>query len=121
MLPSCFTIYALSMLIFFTFLSEAEKLISSNTFSKIVCNRLAPIFSISSLTFAAISAISDIESSLKTNSTPSLDISSTYCLSRLFSGSLRILIKSSLFKAESSTLFGNLPCNSGKRSDGFDK
>ena len=43
----------------------------------------------------------------------------TYCLIKLKSGSLKILLKSSLVNASSSTLMGSLPCNSGSKSEGF--
>ena len=112
--------YLSSIVISVCFFSDAVKLISSRIFSRIVCNLLAPIFSTSSLTFVAIIAISDTASSENDNFTPSVAINSIYCFIKLFSGSLRILIKSSFPSAVSSTLFGNLPCNSGRRSEGFD-
>src|SRR5207237_277111 len=51
---------------------------------------------------------------------PSVRISASYCLMRHASVSVRMRRKSSSFKGDSSTLIGNLPCNSGKRSEGFD-
>ena len=45
--------------------------------------------------------------------------SALYCLIKLLSGSFRILLKSSSLRAFNSTLIGNLPCNSGNRSDCF--
>ena len=42
-----------------------------------------------------------------------------YCLIKLLSGSSNILLKSSLVKAFNSTLIGNLPCNSGNKSEGL--
>jgi len=43
----------------------------------------------------------------------------SYCFIKLLSGSLSILIKSSLVSGFNSTLIGNLPCSSGNKSDGF--
>ena len=77
------------------------------------------MFSTSSFTCVAIFAISDMAFSENFKFTPSVAINSSYCLIKLFSGSFRILIKSSLFKADSSTLLGNLPWSSGRRSEGF--
>ena len=87
-------------------LSEAVKLISSKILSIIVCNLLAPIFSTVLLTSLAIDAIKSIPSSLKLSSTFSVFNKALYCLIKLLSGSFKILLKSSLFKASSSTLIG---------------
>ena len=97
----------------------AVKLISSKTLSIIVCNLLAPIFSTLEFTSVARLAIVSIPSSLNSKSTFSVFKRALYCLIKLLSGSLRILLKSLLVKASSSTLIGSLPCNSGNRSDGF--
>ena len=106
----------------FTFcpdLSDAEKLISSKTFSIIVCNLLAPIFStvelISVDNFAKVS-IPSLENS---KSTFSVFNKALYCFIKLLSGSFKILIKSASVKAFNSTLIGSLPCNSGSKSDGL--
>ena len=71
------------------------------------------------LTYEAILAIASIPSSENSNSTFSVFKRATYCLIKLKSGSLRILLKSLLVKASSSTLIGSLPCNSGSRSEGL--
>ena len=94
-------------------------LMSSNIFSMIVCNRLAPIFSTVVFTSEAILAIASIPSSENSKSTFSVFNNATYCLIKLKSGSLKILLKSSLVNASNSTLIGNLPCNSGNRSEGL--
>ena len=119
MSPIWSTTYFLSISILSDFLSDAAKLISSRIFSKIVWSLLAPIFSTSSLTLVAIEATSDIASSEKFRFTPSVEMSSTYCFIRLFSGSFNILIKSSFPNAFSSTLLGRRPCNSGSKSEGL--
>ena len=95
------------------------KLISSRIFSIIVCNLLAPIFSTVAFTSEAILAIASIPSSVNSSSTFSVFNNATYCLIKLKSGSLRILLKSSLDNASSSTLIGSLPCNSGSKSEGL--
>ena len=112
-------IYSLLIIIFSPALSVAVKLISSKIFSIIVCNLLAPIFSTAVFTSEAILAIASIPSSENSRSTFSVFKRATYCFIKLKSGSLKILLKSSLVKASSSTLIGNLPCNSGSRSDGY--
>ena len=65
--------------------------------------------------FASIS----MPSSEKSKSTSSVLSNALYCFIKLLSGSFKILMKSSSVKAFNSTLIGNLPCNSGKRSDGL--
>ena len=107
------------IIIFSPALSVAVKLISSRIFSIIVCNLLAPIFSTVAFTSDAILAIVSIPSSENSRSTFSVLSNATYCLIKLKSGSFNILLKSSLVKASSSTLIGNLPCNSGSKSDGL--
>jgi len=87
----------------------AVKLISSKTFSIIVCNLLAPIFSTVELTSVAREAIVSIPSSENSKSTFSVFNRALYCLIKLLSGSFNILLKSSLVKASSSTLIGSLP------------
>ena len=87
----------------------AVKLISSKTFSIIVCNLLAPIFSTVELTSVARQAIVSIPSSENSKSTFSVFNRALYCLIKLLSGSFNILLKSSLVKASSSTLIGSLP------------
>ena len=84
-----------------------------------MCNLLAPIFSTLVFTSDAMLAIASIPSSENSSSTFSVFSRATYCLIKLKSGSLKILLKSSLVKASSSTLIGSLPCNSGSKSDGF--
>ena len=112
-------IYSLLIIIFSPDLSVAVKLISSNIFSIIVCNLLAPIFSTVVFTSDAILAIVSMPSSENSSSTFSVFNRAIYCLIKLKSGSLKILLKSSLVKASSSTLIGNLPCNSGNKSEGL--
>ena len=112
-------IYSLLIIIFSPARSVAVKLISSNIFSIIVCNLLAPIFSTVAFTSEAMFAIASIPSSENSKSTFSVFNKATYCLIKLKSGSLKILLKSSLVKASNSTLIGNLPCNSGSKSDGL--
>ena len=107
------------MIIFSPARSVAVKLISSNIFSIIVCNLLAPIFSTVVFTSEAIFAMASIPSSENSKSTFSVFNNATYCLIKLKSGSLNILLKSSLVKASSSTLIGSLPCNSGSKSEGL--
>ena len=58
-------------------------------------------------------------SSVNSKSTFSVLSNALYCLIKLLSGSFKILLKSSLFNASSSTLIGSLPCNSGSKSEGF--
>ena len=84
-----------------------------------VCNLLAPIFSTVAFTSDAILAIASIPSSENSRSTFSVFKRATYCLIKLKSGSLNILLKSSLVNASNSTLIGNLPWSSGNKSDGF--
>ena len=84
-----------------------------------VCNLLAPIFSTDALTSDAIFAIVSIPSSENSRSTFSVFNKAMYCLIKLKSGSFKILLKSSLVKASSSTLIGSLPCNSGSKSEGL--
>ena len=64
-------------------------------------------------------AIVSMPSSENSSSTFSVFKSATYCFIKLKSGSLKILLKSSLDNASSSTLIGNLPCSSGSKYDGF--
>ena len=71
------------------------------------------------LTSEAIFAIASIPSSENSRSTFSVFSKAMYCFIKLKSGSLKILLKSSLVRASSSTLIGSLPCNSGSRSDGL--
>ena len=64
-------------------------------------------------------AIESIASSVTSSVTPSVAISAMYCLIRLASGSVRIRRKSFFVKGCSSTRIGNLPCSSGRRSEGL--
>ena len=89
---SCFLTKLRSIVTFFSLLSLASKLISSSKFSKIVCNLLAPISSISILKLAACVAISSIESVVNSNSIFSVAIKAIYCFIKLDSGSVRIFI-----------------------------
>ena len=100
-------------------LSVAVKLISSNIFSIIVCNLLAPIFSTVALTSDAIFAIVSIPSLENSRSIFSVFNKAIYCLIKLKSGSFNILLKSSLVKASNSTLIGSLPWSSGNKSEGL--
>ena len=68
------------MIIFSPALSVAVKLISSNIFSIIVCNLLAPIFSTVAFTSEAMFAIASIPSSANSKSTFSVFNKATYCL-----------------------------------------
>ena len=111
--------YFLSTVIVSPALSVALKLISSSTFSIIVCSLLAPIFSTEELTSADILANISMPSSVKTKFTLSVFNNSLYCFIKLLSGSFKILLKSSSLRASSSTLIGNLPCNSGNKSEGL--
>ena len=92
-------IYLPSTVIFSPDLSVAVKLISSNTLSIIVCNLLAPMFSTDEFTSLAICAIVLIPSSVNSKSTFSVFKRALYCFIKLLSGSFRILLKSSSFKA----------------------
>ena len=83
---------------FFTTFIGASKLISSKIFSKIVCNLLAPIFSIVELMCVDISAIVSIASSVNSSVTFSVLRRAVYCLIKLLSGSFKIFIKSFLLK-----------------------
>ena len=67
----------------------------------------------------AIFAIASIPSSENSRSTFSAFKRDMYCLIKLKSGSLKILLKSSLVNASSSTLIGSLPWSSGNKSDGL--
>ena len=80
---------------------------------------LAPIFSTVEFTSVAILAIASIPSSENSKSTFSVLSKALYCFIKLLSGYLRIFLKSSLVNASNSTLIGNLPCNSGNKSDGL--
>ena len=84
-----------------------------------MCSLLAPIFSTVAFTSDAMFAIVSIPSSENSSSTFSVFNNATYCLIKLKSGSLKILLKSSLVNASNYTLIGNLPCSSGNKSDGF--
>ena len=68
------------------------------------------MFSTLEFTSVARLAIVFIPSSEKSKSTFSVFSNALYCFIKLLSGSLRILLKSSLVKASSSTLIGSLPC-----------
>ena len=76
-------IYSLLIIIFSPDLSVAVKLISSNIFSIMVCNLLAPIFSTVAFTSDAIFAIVSIPSSENSKSTFSVFNNATYCLIKL--------------------------------------
>ena len=84
-----------------------------------MCSLLAPIFSTLELTSVARLAIVSIPSSENSSSTFSVFNNALYCFIKLLSGSLRILLKSSLVKASNSTLIGSLPWSSGNKSEGF--
>ena len=77
------------------------------------------MFSTVAFTSEAMFAIVSIPSSENSRSTFSVFNKATYCLIKLKSGSLKILLKSSLVSASNSTLIGNLPWSSGRRSDGL--
>ena len=79
------------------------------------------MFSVISLTLAAIAAISLIASSVKVTSTFSVLRSARYCLIRAFLGSVSILTKSASERLLSSTLMGKRPWSSGIRSEGFEE
>ena len=113
------SIYSLLITIFSPARSVAVKLISSKIFSIIVWSLLAPIFSTVEFTSDAILAIASIPSFENSKSTFSVLSNALYCFIKLLSGSLRILLKSSLVKASSSTLIGSLPWSSGNKSDGL--
>ena len=117
--PIFFWIYFESTVIVSPDLSVAVKLISSRTLSIIVCNLRAPIFSTVEFTSLATVAIVSIPSSVNSKFTFSVFKRALYCLIKLLSGSFKILLKSSLFRASSSTLIGNLPWSSGNKSEGF--
>ena len=71
------------------------------------------------LTSAEILANISMPSSVNSRLTFSVFNNSLYCLIKLLSGSLRILLKSSSLSAFNSTRIGNLPCNSGNKSEGL--
>src|SRR5699024_12611102 len=51
---------------------------------------------------------------------PSFLINAVYCFNKALEGSFKILSKSFTDNLSNSTRIGNLPCNSGIKSDGFD-
>ena len=87
--------------------------------SIIVCKRLAPIFSVLSLTCHAALAKAWMPSSLNETSTPSVANKAMYCSVNDAFGSVKILTKSLVVNACNSTRIGNLPYNSGIKSEGF--
>ncbi len=72
------------------------------------------------LTLKAISAIFSTASCVKINLIPSALRSAMYCFKSEFSGSFKILTKSSLDNAFNSTRIGKRPCSSGIKSLGLD-
>src|SRR6267154_1753187 len=84
MSASCFVTYAASTFTFFFFKSGASNEISSRTFSKIVCKRRAPIFSVCSFTVVANFATVATASSVIFSLMPSVSSSATYCLLSAF-------------------------------------
>ena len=60
-------------------------------------------------------------SSVKLILTPSVASKALYCSVKDAWGSTKILSKSSAVNACSSTRIGNLPCNSGIKSEGLDE
>ena len=80
-----------------------------DVYKRQVCNRLAPIFSVSSLTSLAMAAISSTASDVNTSSMPSVARSAIYCLIKAFSGSQRIRLKSSLVRPVSYTHLSDSP------------
>src|SRR6185437_1336581 len=85
-----------------------------------VCSRRAPIFSMRSLTRAAMRAISAMPSTLKSSVAPSASTSAAYCLVSAFSGSVMMRTKSCSVSGLSSTRMGKRPCSSGIRSLGLE-
>src|SRR6185437_7837679 len=103
----------------FFFISGASNEISSSTFSRIVCRRRAPMFSVCSLTIAANRARDATASSVNESFRPSVSSSATYCLISAFFGSVRMRTKSASERELSSTRIGKRPCSSGIRSEGL--
>ncbi len=61
-----------------------------------------------------------IASSVNFRSMPSVESRAAYCFGNAFSGSFKMRMKSLSFRGSTSTRIGNLPCNSGIISDGFE-
>jgi len=119
--PSCLVTYLASMLIFFLVMSVASKDIFSRRRSITVWSLLAPMFSVRSLTCQAMSAIFLMPFWVKFMSTFSVFIRALYCSVSDAVGSVKILMKSFVVSALSSTLIGRRPCSSGMRSEGLDR
>src|SRR6266516_3697668 len=118
MSASCLLTYAASTLTFFFLRSGASNEISSSTFSRIVCRRRAPMFSVCSFTLVAKRATLATASSVIFSLTPSVSRSATYCLMSAFFGSVKMRMKSSSLRDCSSTRMGRRPWSSGiKPSD----
>ena len=101
-----FTILEISIVTFLLAISGAIAQFPIGKISDLYDRRKVIIFS----TFgAAIFAILSIPSSENSRSTFSVLSNAIYCFIKLKSGSLNILLKSSLVKASNSTLIGNLP------------
>mmetsp|Transcript_11542 Transcript_11542/g.29106 ORF Transcript_11542/g.29106 Transcript_11542/m.29106 type:complete len:262 (+) Transcript_11542:162-947(+) len=99
--------------------SPQSKLMSSTTFSTMVCRRLAPMFSTVKLTSLAIAAMRLRAASVNSSETFSTCISSTCCCSKLNSGSVRMRCRSASDSGFSSTRTGSRPCSSAIKSDGL--
>ena len=112
--------YAASMWTSRPGISGAVKETSSRSFSRIVCSRRAPMFSIFSLASALMRAISSMASSWKRRRIFSVSSKATYWRISAFLGSVRMRTKSFLSSELSSTRIGNRPWNSGIRSDGLE-
>ena len=78
------------------------------------------MFSMRSLTAAAMRATSAMPSVVNSSDAPSASTSAAYCRVSAFSGSVMMRTKSASVSGVSSTRIGNRPCSSGIRSLGFD-
>ncbi len=78
------------------------------------------MFSMRSLTAAAMRATSAMPSSRNSSFAPSDSTSAAYCFVSAFSGSVMMRTKSASVSGFSSTRIGKRPCSSGIRSLGFD-
>mmetsp|Transcript_22777 Transcript_22777/g.54151 ORF Transcript_22777/g.54151 Transcript_22777/m.54151 type:complete len:263 (+) Transcript_22777:270-1058(+) len=119
--PMAFSTSSSVIVIFSPARSVAVNERSSMRRSTRVCSRRAPMFSTSRLICVASFAIIFLAPSVMSSCTPSASMRASCCLTRLWSGSVRMRYRSFSESGLSSTRMGSRPCSSARRSLGLQK